>query len=198
MQVDQREALDDPRPVIGVMAHAYPNPLEVEGSPTLEGDGASTGINLNTQVDDVSGDDASETTPSLDRRISTAAEAAAAATELVIDALLAVEAETIGPEVRFIGLPRATDFPPKKTNGGAWRGQDGLRVVEDSLPEGLVKRAWLRKHTRDLPGSLVYFAQVDVSATTEAWASTEDGIVSDLKRVIASLSGRDTRVSCYP
>lgn len=24
MQIDQREALDDPRPIIGVMAHSYP------------------------------------------------------------------------------------------------------------------------------------------------------------------------------
>lgn len=111
----------------------------------------------------------------------------------MIDALLAVEAETVGPEVRLVGLPRGIDFPPKKANGGAWRGPDGLRVMEGLMPEGLVKRGWLRKHSRELPGSLVYFASVDVSTTADAWAIAEDVIVADLRTVIASLAVRDVK-----
>lgn len=194
MMVDQREALDEPRPIIGVMAHAYPNPLEAV-PPPFDTDAASMIMDSESLAEASTHDDAAATeTPLITRRVSAAAEAGEAATELVIDALLAVEAETIGPEVRFIGLSRATDFPPKKPNGGAWRSLDGLRVVDSHMPDGLVKRAWIRKHTRELPGSLVYFAQVDVSASVESWASTEDGIVMDLKRVIASLAGRDVKV----
>lgn len=176
MQADQREALDDPRPMIGVMAHAYPNPL---GSP----------------LDNSGEEDATRGQDSEAVAAATAAiEAAAAATELVIDALMAVEAETVGPEVRFVGMPRATNFPPRKPDGGAWRGADGLRVVEGFLPKGVVKRGWLKKHTRELPGSLVYFAQVDVSVSGEMWACTEDGIVGDLRRVVAGLAARDVKV----
>lgn len=195
MQVDQREALDDPRPIIGVMAHPYPNPLEVADTPDSSSDTTSRALRHDSfAVDDDSNDAVETDTPLLSRRVSAAAEVAEAATELVIDALLAVEVETVGPEVRFMGLSRNTTFPPKKANGGAWHRTDGLRVVESSMPEGLVKRAWLRKHTRELPGSLVYFAQVDVSATPESWAVTEDSIVVDLKRIIASLAEREVKV----
>lgn len=168
MQVDQREALEDPRPIVGIMAHAYANPL------------------LNVNNDGVAG---GEVDPEA------AASAGAAANELVIDALQAVEAETIGPEVRFLGLPRGTaGIPAKKPGGGAWRGADGLRVSESALPKGLVKKGWLHKHTRQLPGSLVYLASVDVSAGAEDWANTEDEIVGDLRGVMAAAAARDVKV----
>lgn len=115
----------------------------------------------------------------------------------MIDALLAAEAETIGLEVRFLGIPRGTHFPPKKPTGGAWRGADGLRVVESALPKGLVKKGWLHKHTRELPAALVYLASVDVSAEAEDWARTEDEIVLDLRGVVAGLAARDVKVRCY-
>lgn len=183
MQVDQRDALDDPRPVVGIMAHAYANPL----------------INNNNGNQDksVTSTTATTITPSGNAGApsSALALAAAAANELVIDALLAAEAETIGLEVRFLGIPRGTHFPPKKPTGGAWRGADGLRVVESALPKGLVKKGWLHKHTRELPAALVYLASVDVSAEAEHWAKTEDEIVGDLRGVVAGLAARDVKVS---
>lgn len=180
MQVDQREALDDPRPIVGIMAHAYANPLINHGS----NNGKQTGDDGNVDRED----------DNPERLLEQDTAAAAAANELVIDALLAAEAETIGPEVRFLGLPRGTNFPAKKPNGGAWRGADGLRVVESALPEGLVKRGWVHKHTRELPGTLVYLASVDVSAEADAWANTEDDIVGDLRSVMAGLAARDVKV----
>lgn len=182
MQVDQREALEDPRPVVGIMAHEYANPLLYTKSDNGSG----------RRDEDVAGGEegALDGAPE-----AAAASAAAAANEFVIDALLAVEAETIGPEVRFLALPRGTAaIPGKKPGGGAWRGVDGLRVVENALPEGLVKRGWLHKHTRQLPGSLVYLASVDVSAGAEDWADTEDEIVDDLRGVVAAAAARDVKV----
>lgn len=178
MQVDQREALEDPRPIVGIMAHAYANPL------------------LNTKKNDNGSSGDENAVAGGEGTLAAAAAAAAeAANELVIDALLAVEAETIGPEVRFLGLPRGTAaIPGKKPGGGAWRGADGLRVVESALPKGLVKRGWLHKHTRLLPGSLVYLASVDVSAGPEDWADTEDEIVADLRGVLAASAARDVKV----
>lgn len=181
MQVDQREALEDPRPIVGIMAHAYANPLL--NAKKSDNDGSSNRVQ-DDDGNDVAGGEGS-----------TAAAAAAAANELVIDALQAVEAETIGPEVRFLGLHRGTaGIPGKKPGGGAWRGADGLRVVESGLPQGLVKRGWLHKHTRKLPGSLVYLASVDVSAGAEDWANTEDDIVVDLRGVVAAAAARDIKV----
>lgn len=180
MQADQREAMEDPRPVVGIMAHAYANPL-------INRNNKSTTDSSNANVATAEAEEA-------------AAAAAAATTEaandLVIDALMAAEADTIGgPDVRFLSLPRGTAaIPAKKPRGGAWRGADGLRVVESALPRGLVKRGWLRKHTQELPGSLVYLASVDVSAGAEDWAETESEIVGDLRRVVATLSARDVKV----
>lgn len=182
MQVDQRDALDDPRPVVGIMAHAYANPL----------------INNNNGNQDKSTTTAATAEAgNAGAASSSLALAAAAANELVIDALLAAEAETIGLEVRFLGIPRGTHFPPKKPTGGAWRGADGLRVVESALPKGLVKKGWLHKHTRELPAALVYLASVDVSAEAEDWARTEDEIVLDLRGVVAGLAARDVKVRGY-
>ncbi|CAN0234389.1 unnamed protein product, partial [Ectocarpus sp. 13 AM-2016] len=65
---------------------------------------------------------------------------------------------------------------------------------DNALPKGLVKRGWLHKHTRDLPGSLVYLASVDVSAGAEDWADTEDEIVGDLTSVVARMAARDVKV----
>lgn len=189
MQVDQREALDDPRPIVGVMAHAYACPLirsrasssesNRETGPEAAGDGESHHAAAPAAGGLPDGQEA----------------AVAAANELVIDALLAAYAETIGPDVRFLGLPQGTStFPPKKPEGGAWRGADGLRVVDSELPRGLVKRGWLHKHTRDLPGSVVYLASVDVAAPAEDWAKTEDGIVDDLRGVVSSLASREIKV----
>lgn len=132
--------------------------------------------------------------PARKKQTKTETAAEAAATELVIDTLLGVEAETIGPEVRLLGLSRGTAFPPRNPNGGAWRDADGLRVIEGALPKGLVKRGWMRKHTRTLPGSLIYFASVDVSTSAETWAVAEDAISGDLRGVIAGLAGRDIKV----
>ncbi|CAN0431455.1 unnamed protein product, partial [Ectocarpus sp. 12 AP-2014] len=189
MQVDQREALEDPRPLVGIMAHAYANPLINKRAPVASSGTAAGDANTDAAG---GGGDAVE----LDASTAAAAAAAAAANELVIDALLAAEAETIGPEVRFLGLPRGTAaaFPAKKPSGGAWRGADGLRVVDSALPKGLVKRGWLHKHTRELPGSLVYLASVDVSAGAEDWADTEDEIVGDLRSVVARMAARDVKV----
>lgn len=188
MQVDQREALEDPRPVVGIMAHAYANPLI---NTTIKKKANNNGGNSNADVA-AEGEDEEEDPLAAE---AAAASAAAAANDLVIDALLAAEAETIGPDVRFLSLPRGTAaIPGKKPRGGAWRGADGLRVVESALPRGLVKRGWLRKHTRELPGSLVYLASVDVSAGAEDWADTEDEIVADLRRVVATLAARDVKV----
>ena len=177
MQVDQRDALDDPRPVVGIMAHAYANPL------------ISSNSSNNNGHPDKTPDAGNAGTPSIAQDL-----AAAAANELVIDALLAAEAETIGLDVRFLGFPRGTHFPPKKPAGGAWRGADGLRVVDSALPKGLVKKGWLHKHTRELPAALVYLASVDVSAGTEDWAKSEDEIVLDLRGVVAGLAARDVKV----
>lgn len=183
MQVDQRDALDDPRPVVGIMAHAYANPL-INNNNNGNQDKSTT----TTAIAEAGNAGAASRSLAL---------AAAAANELVIDALLAAEAETIGLEVRFLGIPRGTHFPPKKPTGGAWRGADGLRVVESALPKGLVKKGWLHKHTRELPAALVYLASVDVSAEAEDWARTEDEIVLDLRGVVAGLAARDVKVRCY-
>ena len=188
MQVDQREALEDPRPIVGIMAHAYANPLLNSSNSSRSND------NNNNDDDDADVAGGEEGDPAAVASASASA-AAAAANELVIDALQAVEAETIGPEVRFLGLPRgAAGIPGKKPGGGAWRGADGLRVVESALPAGLVKKGWLHKHTRELPGSLVYLASVDVSAGAEGWADTEDEIVDDLRGVVAAAAARDVKV----
>lgn len=183
MQVDQG-AYGDPRPVVGIMAHAYANPLI---STKHHNNPISSSSSSETTDTDVAGGETQAGPPP--------ASAAAAANELVIDALLAAEADTIGPEVRFLGLPKgAAATPPKKPHGGAWRGADGLRVVESALPEGLVKKGWVHKHTQELPGSLVYLATVDVSAAAEDWADTEDEIVADLRSVVSSLAERDVKV----
>lgn len=186
MQVDQRDALDDPRPVVGIMAHAYANPLINNSNSNGSQDRSTTASTTAT----TEAGNAAEVSSAL-------ALAAAAANELVIDALLAAEAETIGPEVRFLGIPRGTHFPPKKPTGGAWRGADGLRVVENALPKGLVKKGWLHKHTRELPAALVYLASVDVSAEAADWAKTEDEIVLDLRGVVEGLVARDVKVGGY-
>lgn len=190
MQVDQREALDDPRPIVGIMAHAYANPLINHGS--TPNNNNNNGKRKGEDESSVDQEEEEEDDPENILEQDTAA--AAAANELVIDVLLAAEADTIGPEVRFLGLPRGTNFPKKKPNGGAWRGADGLRVVDSALPEGLVKRGWVHKHTRELPGTLVYLASVDVSAEADAWANTEDDIVGDLRSVVAGLAVRDVKV----
>lgn len=185
MQIDQG-AYGDPRPVVGIMAHAYANPL-ISAKHNSGGSSSSNSSGGGTDTDVAAGGGGEgEAGPQ--------AAAEAAANELVIDALLAAEADTIGPEVKFLGLPRGAATPPKKPHGGAWRGADGLRVVESALPEGLVKRGWLHKHTQELPGSLVYLATVDVSATAEDWADTEDEIVADLRSVVSGLAERDVKV----
>ncbi|CAM9384205.1 unnamed protein product, partial [Hapterophycus canaliculatus] len=198
MQVDQC-AYGDPRPVVGIMAHAYANPLisskHNTGGSTSGGSTRSSGETTDTDNTDVAGGgDGAGPRAAAAAAAAAEASAAAAANELVIDALLAAEADTIGPEVRFLGLLRGAATAPKKPHGGAWRGADGLRVVESALPEGLVKKDWLHKHTQELPGSLVYLATVDVSATAEDWADTEDEIVADLRRVVSSLAERDVKV----
>lgn len=179
-QEAEQEAMladDDPRPIVGVMAHAYANPLINSAHHALEDD--------SNDDNDADGSNARE---------AAGVAAAAAANELVIDALLGAESETIGPQVRFLGLPRGAKFPAKKASGGAWRGPDGLRVIESALPEGLVKKGWLHKHTRELPGSLVYLASVDVSAAAHDWADTENDIVEDLRGVLADLGAREVKV----
>ncbi|CAN0192432.1 unnamed protein product, partial [Scytosiphon promiscuus] len=191
MQVDQ-DAYGDLRPVVGIMAHAYANPListKHNSSNDSSSNSSSTGSGSGETTD-------TDTDVARERggQAGSQEAAAAAANELVIDALLAAEADTIGPEVRFLGLQKGAAAPPKKPHGGAWRGADGLRVVESSLPEGLVKKGWLHKHTRELPGSLVYLATVDVSAAAEDWADTEDEIVADLRSVVSSLAERDVKV----
>ncbi|CAM9557575.1 unnamed protein product, partial [Choristocarpus tenellus] len=154
MQVSQREALDDPRPVVAIMAHAYPGPG--------------------------GGDGTRPSPPSSD---------------VVISALLAADnTDSTGPESRYISLPANAEFRPKKPGGGAWRGSDGVRVVEGALPEGLVKRGWLRKYTLELPGVLVYFSGLDLAASPEAWAVSEARIVQDIRRVTAALAPRDTKI----
>lgn len=199
MQVDQREALDDPRPVVGVMAHAYAHPLLLNTSCNSSKINTSSRSN-NADVDSVEdGTQEGEIGDESGKIVVTVAQAAeeqaeAAANELVIEALYGAESETIGPQVRFLGLPRGTKFPDKKPDGGRWRGPDGLRVVESGLPRGLVKRGWMHKHTRELPGSLVYLASVDVSASAESWSNTEDEIVADLVKVLAGLGARDVKV----
>lgn len=50
--------------------------------------------------------------------------------------------------------------------------------------EKIVKRTWLRKHTRHMRGSMCYFASLDASSSEEAWESTEDSIVADLRQVV--------------
>lgn len=202
MQVDQREALDDPRPVVGLMAHAYAHPLLLNtgcnssniNTGSRNGNADVGSVDDGTQVgeiEDVSGKIAVAVAQGVGKQEE---QAEAAANELVIEALYSAESETIGPQVRFLGLPRGTKFPEKKPDGGRWRGPDGLRVVESSLPRGLVKRRWMHKHTRELPGSLVYLASVDVSASAESWSNTEDEIVADLVKVLAGLGARDVKV----
>ena len=199
MQIDQREALDDPCPIVGVMAHAYAQPLllNAAGSNNKSSSHALGDIGVvegkTTRVDgDGGGIMAPDEEAQKAKKVTE--EAGAAANELVIDALLGADSETIGPQVRFLGVPRGTNFPEKKPGGGAWRGADGLRVVDSALPRGLVKKGWLHKHTRDLPGSLVYLASVDVAASVEGWANIEDEIVADLVKVMAGLAARDIKV----
>lgn len=97
-----------------------------------------------------------------------------------------------GPTLRFAYLSTQHKFPTKKT--GCWIDSDGGRAIETYVPNGILKRNWLQKHSFSIPAVVIYVVKFDISLSPSSWAKSEASLISDVSRFIAELSPRDVRV----